>query len=299
MGGETGQDAPCAAAEKTENQSHQERIGHLNGCAVGHAEQHGLQNHRRPHGHGPLQPGLDDPAEHQFLRQRACHGDGQRWDQAGGQKKLHVVVIVGQPRRRQQHQRQLHHHEEPYGGKGAEGRRPAGAAAQACRLPQRLVPQPEPQQQYRHNEHIGEQRHRRRPGKKALRRQLRCLRDVHLPVGERCPDSDCGGIDDTRQKLRHDEKQQVQQGLPQCSQNVFYRIRARVFHIPSFLSADVPKPLLLHNIEAIPPCVQQPQVASDICGVKRRNLRLSSQNKQSTAKPWTVCVIALCRRPCS
>ena len=194
----------------------------------------GLQHHRYPRWHGAQQPGLDDPAKHQLLRQRPHDHDGERREQAGGRDGRHVRVIGDQPCLRQQSQRQIDRHEKAQRGKGTEGRRPAGAAAQACRLPQRLVPQPEPQQQYRHNEHIGEQRHRRRPGKKALRRQPRCLRDVHLPVGERCPDGDCGGIDDTRQKLRHDEKQQVQQGLPQRGQNVFYRIRARVFHIPSF-----------------------------------------------------------------
>ena len=144
MGRKARQDAPCAAAEKTENQSHQERIGHLNGCAVGHAEQHGLQNHRRPHGHGAQQPGLDDPAEHQLLRQRPHDHNGERREQAGGRDGRHVRVIGGQPCLRQQSQRQIDRHEKAQRGEGTEGRRPAGAAAQPRRLPQRLMPKPEP-----------------------------------------------------------------------------------------------------------------------------------------------------------
>ena len=247
MGGKAGQDAAHAAAQETEGQSDEERIGHLDRRPVGHAEQHGLQHHCRPHGHGLLQPGLDDPAEHQLLRQRACHGDGQRRDQAGRQQELHMVVIVGQPHRRQQRQRQPQHHEQPHSAEGAEGCRPAGAAAQPRRFPQRLMPQPEPQQYRRRSQQVSEEHGRLRTGKNTS--------SVRLSVEQRRAGDSHDGINDARQKLDCQKEQQVQQGLAQRGQDALCGICAFGFHVfHSFLSdASIPSPR---------PIVYQPQVAS-------------------------------------
>ena len=96
------------------------------------------------------------------------------------------------------------------------------ALRRAAEKPQLLMPQPEPQQDRRRSQQVGQQ-HRR-------------LRTAEHASGVRTAGDGKSGIDDARQELHRQKEQQVQQGLAHRGQNALDGICAFGLHmLHSFL----------------------------------------------------------------